>query len=256
MQPIRPCHTHLPIDRTILDRRSLLMAIIGVLHWHHRRVLYTFNKYSKVMSNSILSKLVIIFVSSGMVAHGAGSHMEQKTIEWLAGLVREAGPMVVRFNFLYRAQGRSLPDRMPVLMDIYREVITSVKERATPELLIIGGHSMGGRVASMVEAGWQTTDGLLLFGYPLHPPGQPIKLRDAHLASIMTPTLQLNGTEDQLCTREIMDRVAATLQPEIWRLQWIMGADHSYVVKKSSGRHRQDVEADIRDALVSWLGSI
>ncbi|MBX3111621.1 MAG: alpha/beta fold hydrolase [Fimbriimonadaceae bacterium] len=188
-----------------------------------------------------------------VLAHGAGSHMENKTMEWLAGLVRGAGASVVRFNFLYRALGKGMPDRMPVLMETYRAVVASVREELKPERLVIGGHSMGGRVASMVEAEGRTADGLLLFGYPLHPPGQLEKLRKDHLRLVQTPTLQLNGTADDFCTREIMDATVATLSPAVWRLNWIEGADHSYAVKKSSGRTRRDVEADISAALESWL---
>ncbi len=187
-----------------------------------------------------------------ILAHGAGSHMEQKTMEWLAALVREQGVRVARFNFLYRAQGRSMPDRMPILMATYRGVIASVREKLNPRRLIIGGHSMGGRVASMIESEGSSADGLLLFGYPLHPPSQPEKLRDAHLGAIKTPTLQLNGTQDELCTREIMDRVVSSLGAS-WKLNWIEAADHSYAVKKSSGRTRQDVEEDVRTALKHWL---
>lgn len=187
-----------------------------------------------------------------ILAHGAGSHMENKTMEWLAGLVRGAGASVVRFNFLYRAQGKGMPDRMPVLMQTYRAVIDSVRERLQPEPLVIGGHSMGGRVASMVEAEGRTADGLLLFGYPLHPPGQLEKLRKDHLPLIRRPTLQLNGTNDDFCTKETMDAIASPLAPR-WRLTWIEGADHSYNVKKSSGRTRRDVEADIAQALSAWL---
>lgn len=186
-----------------------------------------------------------------ILAHGAGSHMEQKTVVWLADLIRETGARVVRFNFLYRANGKSMPDRMPILMSTYRAVIGSVREKLGPERLIIGGHSMGGRVASMIEAEGQTADGLLLFGYPLHPAGQPEKLRDAHLPAIKTPTLQLNGTLDELCTRELMERVP--LDPNIWHTRWIEGADHSYGVKKASGRAKKDVEEDIRHALKTWL---
>jgi predicted alpha/beta-hydrolase family hydrolase len=187
-----------------------------------------------------------------ILAHGAGSHMENKTMEWLAGLVRGAGASVVRFNFLYRAQGKGMPDRMPVLMQTYRAVVDSVRERLHSGRLVIGGHSMGGRVASMVEAEGRTADGLLLFGYPLHPPGQLEKLRKDHLPLIQTPTLQLNGTNDDFCTKEIMDAIASPLAAR-WRLTWIEGADHSYSVKKSSGRTRRDVEADISQALSTWL---
>lgn len=190
-----------------------------------------------------------------ILAHGAGSHMEQKTVLWLAGLLRDAGFSVVRFNFLYRAQGRSMPDRMPVAVETYRAVIDSVRDQLKPERLLIGGHSFGGRVASMLEAEGKTADGLLLFSYPLHPPGQPEKLRDTHLAAIKTPTLQLNGTQDELCTKEIMDRIVATLDPKIWRMVWIEGADHSYSVRKTSGRNRKDVDADISGSLKSLVGA-
>lgn len=191
-----------------------------------------------------------------VLAHGSGSHMEHKTMEWLAGLVREAGASVVRFNFLYRAQGKSMPDRMPVCVATYRAVIDSVKERLSPNKLIIGGHSFGGRVASMLESEGKTADGLLLFGYPLHPPGQPEKLRDAHLAAISTPTLQINGTEDELCTKDLMETVLSKLDPATWRMLWAVGADHSYGVKKASGRKKTDVESDIRSVLPEWLANL
>ncbi len=200
-----------------------------------------------VLADDNPAKTVVI------LAHGAGSHMEQKTIEWLSGLVREPSVTLVRFNFLYKAQSRSMPDRMPLLMQTYHAVIDSVRERLAPERLIIGGHSMGGRVASMLEAEAPVADGLLLFGYPLHPAGQPEKLRDAHLPAIKTRTLQINGTADPLCTREIMERVVATLDPDVWHLEWIESADHSYAVKASSGRTRQDVESDIRTGVREWI---
>ncbi|HVT12299.1 MAG TPA: alpha/beta fold hydrolase [Fimbriimonadaceae bacterium] len=185
-----------------------------------------------------------------ILAHGAGSSMEQKTMEWLAGIVRQSGARVVRFNFLYRAEGRGMPDRMPVLMETYAAVLASARERLSPSRVIIGGHSMGGRVASMLEAEGRHADGLLLFGYPLHPAGQPEKLRDAHLPAIQTPTLQFNGTEDALCTRELMEAVSL---PASWTLHWIEGADHSYAVKKQSGRTRAEVAQEIREALAAWM---
>ncbi len=191
-----------------------------------------------------------------ILAHGAGSHMENKTMEWLAGLVQGAGASVVRFNFLYRAQGRSMPDRMPVLMQTYRAVIESVRQQLQPQRLVIGGHSMGGRVASMIEAEGKSADGLLLFGYPLHPPGQLEKLRKDHLPKIQTPTLQLNGTEDPFCTKELMDSIAGNLDPKVWHLKWIEGADHSYSVKKSSGRSKKDVESEISRTLDAWLPQV
>ncbi len=190
-----------------------------------------------------------------ILAHGAGSHMEHKTVERLAALVREAGGSVVRFNFLYRALGRGMPDRMPVLMETFRAVIGEVR-KLEPTKLVIGGHSMGGRVASMVESEGKTADGLLLFGYPLHPPGQFEKLRDAHLPQIQVPTLQVNGTADEFCSTEIMERVRSTLSPDLWQMLLVDGADHSYHVKRSSGRTAHDVDEEILAALKTWLANL
>ncbi|MBS1723810.1 MAG: alpha/beta fold hydrolase [Armatimonadetes bacterium] len=192
-----------------------------------------------------------------VLAPGAGSHANHPTLLWLSSQIREAtGASVVRFDFLYRVQGKGMPDRMPTLVDTYRSVVASVRERLKPQRLVIGGHSMGGRVASMVESEGQTADGLVLFGYPLHPPGQPEKLRDAHLPQITTPTLQINGTNDDFCTPALMQEVLTRLDPGVWRMVWIEGADHSYHVKRASGRTKKDVEADIAAALHAFLGQV
>lgn len=191
-----------------------------------------------------------------VLGHGAGSHARHKTMERLAGLILEAGAGVVRFNFPYRVAGRSIPDRMPTLVASFRAVLEDVRNRFGPASLVVGGHSMGGRVASMMEAEAPCANGLLLFGYPLHPPGQLEKLRDAHLPSIRTRTLQLNGTQDELCSRTLMERVAASLDPSIYTLRWLDGADHSYHVKRASGRTAADVDAEILSQLLTWFKGI
>lgn len=182
-----------------------------------------------------------------ILAHGAGSHMEQKTMLWLADIARSAGLRVVRFNFLYRVLGKGMPDRMPLLVSTYRAVIESVRRELSPERLLIGGHSMGGRTASMLEAEAPTSDGLVLFGYPLHPAGQPEKLRDAHLSSIRVPVLQVSGTNDALCTRDLMEKVAL---PASWTIHWVQGADHSYIAK---GRPKAELAAEVTEALRGWI---
>jgi len=188
-----------------------------------------------------------------VLGHGAGSHKVHKTMQRIADVVAGAGAGVVRFDFPYRAAGRSIPDRMPVLIGSYQAVLEEVRKRWDPPILVVGGHSMGGRVASMMEAQASHADGLLLFGYPLHPPGQFAKLRDAHLASIRTRTLQLNGTQDELCDKTLMDAVAAKLDPSTYRLHWLDGADHSYHVKRASGRTAADIDAEIHDTIKSWF---
>jgi predicted alpha/beta-hydrolase family hydrolase len=92
---------------------------------------------------------------------------------------------------------------------------------------------MGGRVASMLAADGFACDGLLLLAYPLHPAGQPEKLRDAHLPRIKVPVLCINGTRDALCRRELMDRAIAGLQ---WDMQWLEGKDHSFAITDEVGQ--------------------
>ncbi|MEO7454495.1 MAG: alpha/beta fold hydrolase [Fimbriimonadales bacterium] len=188
-------------------------------------------------------------VTAIVLAHGAGSHMEHRTMLWLSGLLREADAGVVRFNFAYRALGKPMPDRMPVLMETYRAVIADVRARLSPQRLIIGGHSMGGRVASMIAAEGDAPDGLLLFGYPLHPPGKFDKLRDAHLPLIKCPVLQFSGTRDEFCRRDLMEAVPVG---ENYKVVWVDGADHSYSISKASGKTKKDVESDLATAISHW----
>ena len=114
---------------------------------------------------------------------------------------------------------------------------------------------MGGRAASMLAADGFGCDGLLLLAYPLHPAGQPAKLRDAHLPSIKLPTLCLNGTNDALCRRDLMDAVVARLRPN-WTMHWLEGADHSFHVTKASGRTNADVMDEIGASTAAWIASL
>ena len=98
--------------------------------------------------------------------------------------------------------------------------------------MIIGGRSMGGRVASMLAAEGFSCDGLLLLAYPLHPAGQPERLRDAHLPSIKVPVLCINGTRDSLCQKDRMTRAIDGLG---WQMQWLEGKDHSFAVTGEVG---------------------
>ncbi len=111
---------------------------------------------------------------------------------------------------------------------------------------------MGGRAASMLAAEGFECDGLLLLAYPLHPPGQLAKLRDAHLPAIRVPVLCCNGTRDTFCDRALMERVLASVNTE-WTMRWLEGADHSFHVLKSSGRSDADVLSEVRDAAGEWL---
>jgi predicted alpha/beta-hydrolase family hydrolase len=185
------------------------------------------------------------------MAHGAGGHKDDR------GMLRLAEALspkmkVERFNFPYRDRGSARPDAMPLLKESIAAAAASV--RKGNEKLFIGGRSMGGRAASMLAADGFACDGLLLFAYPLHPAGQPEKLRDAHLAKIAVPVLCFNGTRDTLCTRALMERAVGGLAN--WRMHWLDGADHSFRVLSSSGRTERQVYAEVADATRAWLSEI
>ncbi len=169
--------------------------------------------------------------------------------------LRRRGFHVVRFNFLYREKGSNRPDPMPLLKETIAAVATHARGQVLADRLILGGRSMGGRAASMLAADGFPCDGLLLLAYPLHPAGQPEKLRDAHLAKIAVPTLCLNGTRDALCRRDLMERVVDRLTGQ-WTMHWLEGADHSFHVLKSSGRADSDVLNAIADASSSWAAGL
>jgi uncharacterized protein len=187
-----------------------------------------------------------------ILAHSSGGHLDFRTTVSLAREYQARGVDVVRFNFLYRELGKGPPDRMPRLVECFEAVVRSVRERLQPPRLFIGGHSMGGRTASMMAADGFPSDGLILLGYPLHPAGQPDKLRDAHLPRISQRTLCLNGTRDDLCRRDLMEEVLPNLPPT-FTMHWLEGADHSFHVQKRSGRTDADVLEEIGRVSGEWL---
>jgi uncharacterized protein len=182
-------------------------------------------------------------------AHGAGGHKDDRGMLALASVLEARGFDVVRFDFPYRDKGAGRPDPMPVLKAAIADVAARVREGRRPAKLFIGG-----RAASMLAADGFDCDGLLLLAYPLHPAGQPDKLRDAHLPKIGRPVLCLNGTRDALCRRDLMERSTAGLRS--WTMHWLEGADHSFHVLESSGRTDADVLEEVGEASARWLGSI
>jgi predicted alpha/beta-hydrolase family hydrolase len=183
-------------------------------------------------------------------AHGAGGHMGDHSMERVARALEPRGFQVLRFNFPYRAQHSKRPDPMPVLMRCIEETANRARSRSK---LFIGGRSMGGRAASMLAADGFACDGLILLAYPLHPAGKPQALRTAHWPRIKAPVLCVNGTRDALCERNLMEKA---LQDVDWTMHWLEGADHSFKVLKSGGRHEADVDAELGDACERWVSAI
>jgi uncharacterized protein len=169
-----------------------------------------------------------------VLAHGAGAPMDSPFMRIVAEGLGGAGWRVVRFEFPYmkarREDGkRRAPDREPVLLDAWRDTI---RHLGGGSRLVIGGKSMGGRIASMV-ADETEVRGLVCLGYPFHPPGQPERLRVKHLESLQTATLIVQGARDQFGRREEVEKYK--LAPRI-RIEWIEHGDHSYKPPVRSGR--------------------
>ena len=190
----------------------------------------------------------IVFVC----AHGAGGSMSDRGMLAVSRVMREQGVDVVRFNFLYKEKHSGRPDPMPLLKKTVDAVVARARDELRPDVVIIGGRSMGGRAASMLAAEGFAADGLLLLAYPLHPAGKPDQLRDAHLPKIEMPVLCVNGTRDALCRRDLMDAVLDRVGPS-WTMRWLDGADHSFHVLKSSGRTDAEVLAEIGEASRVWV---
>jgi predicted alpha/beta-hydrolase family hydrolase len=185
-------------------------------------------------------------------AHGAGGNMNDRGLVQTASALRKRGVGVVRFNFLYKEKKSGRPDPMPRLEECITAVVARARGEISPRRLVIGGRSMGGRAASMLAANGFACDGLLLLAYPLHPPGKPDKLRDAHLPSIKVPVICFNGTRDPFCTPELMEAVLKRVTTD-WEMHWMAGADHSFHVLKSSGKTDAQVVDEIADASRNWL---
>lgn len=154
-------------------------------------------------------------------AHGAGAGMETPFMETVARKVGERGIRVVRFEFPYMAARRTggkrgAPDRQPVLLQAWRDVAAQL---GGGEGLVIGGKSMGGRMATMI-ADELNVRGVAVLGYPFHPPGAPEKLRTAHLETLRTPALIVQGKRDPFGTEE--DVAGYRLSPTI-RIEWLQG---------------------------------
>jgi hypothetical protein len=154
--------------------------------------------------------------------------MDSPFITGFCTAVRELGLATLRFDFPYMAAGRKAPDRPPVLIESYRAAFEAASRRG-PGPVLACGKSMGGRIGSMAVAEGMPAAGLAFLGYPLHPPGAPEKIRDAHLYQITVPMLFLQGTRDTFAQPALLHRVIARLGDRATLVE-IDGGDHSFRV--------------------------
>jgi predicted alpha/beta-hydrolase family hydrolase len=181
------------------------------------------------------------------LAHGAGAAMDSPFMEFFAQGLGQHGYRVARFEFPYMASYRSTgtrkpPDRAPVLRETWLRVI----EILGHDGLVIGGKSMGGRIASLVADEGGVT-GLVCLGYPFHPVGKPEQLRVEQLGKLTTPTLIVQGERDPFGSPKEVN--AYNLSPAI-RVAWIADGDHSFKPRRTSGRtERQNWEAALAEVV-------
>jgi predicted alpha/beta-hydrolase family hydrolase len=194
-----------------------------------------------------------------VLAHGAGADQRHRFMVTVASSLAAAGVHVVTFNFLYTEQKRRSPDRAPLLEETWRAVVEGIATTVSPNgVLVVGGKSMGGRIASHVLASppatpaWSRVKGLVLLGYPLHPPGKPDAPRTAHLPQIRVPILLVQGTRDAFGTQAEVTPVFDALPVEV-TYDFIDGGDHSFAVPKSSELTERDVVGGVTARTAAWI---
>lgn len=182
-------------------------------------------------------------------APGAGSNLSDPFGAFAASALAERGVSTVRIQFPYMEAGRRSPDRPPLLEATWSAVIDAVRPEAAR--LVIGGRSMGGRIASQVLAQGAAADALALFAYPLHPPGKPEQLRVEHFARIRVPALFCSGTRDAFASPEELRAAAKKIRGA--KVHLLDAADHGFSAPKSSGRTREDIWSEAVETMLTWL---
>jgi predicted alpha/beta-hydrolase family hydrolase len=186
-----------------------------------------------------------------ILGHGAGQGMSSPFMTYFHRELANRGFLSVTFDFEYMEAKRRVPDPQPKLQAWYRSVVDEIAAQYRPARIVIGGKSMGGRVASYIAGNMSQVSALLFLGYPLHPPGKPDQLRDQHLYKLGMPMLFISGTKDTFAERALLERTVHKIG-ENAELVWIEDGDHSLKRKKG------DVEslAIALDAIVAWAGRI
>lgn len=189
-----------------------------------------------------------------VLAHGAGADMRHAFMQSLADALEAVGVATLRFNFPYTERRRRVPDPQPVLEAYVRSACADAR-RLEPELpLFAGGKSLGGRMTSNAFAreAIPGVRGLVFLGFPLHAPKRPARTRGEHLRSVTAPMLFLQGTRDDLADLGLLREVCGELGARA-TLREIDGANHSFALKKSSGRSDDEVRKALAAITADWL---
>ena len=193
-----------------------------------------------------------------ILGHGAGAGQRSTFMVDFARSLSSLGIDVVTFNFLYTEQRRRIPDRGPALEACYRAVIGAARTQiaSARRFLFIGGKSMGGRIATQVAAADRELPlaGLVLLGYPLHPPGKPEQLRDRHLPQVQRPMLFLQGRRDAFGAPDELTPILERLTPS--PTLHVVDGDHSFKLSKKDPAAQAALYADIQRSIAEWIGQV
>jgi hypothetical protein len=193
-----------------------------------------------------------------VMAHGAGAPQQSAFMVNFARGLAERGIDVLTFNFPYMQQRRRVPDRTETLETSYRDAIGTARDQFGRPAVFVGGKSMGGRIATHLAAGDDATMlgivGVVLLGYPLHPPGKPAQLRSTHLPHIRVPMLFVQGERDPFGTPDELRPILDTIPADV-TLHVVGGGDHSLALPKRSGADPEAAYANIQDTIATWIGS-
>ena len=192
-----------------------------------------------------------------VLAHGAGAGMRHPFLERISDALAERSVATLRYQFLYMEKQQRRPDSPAIACAGVRAAVAAAA-RAAPGLpLIAGGKSFGGRMTSTAQSQEPLPGvvGLAFLGFPLHPPGKPGVTRADHLAGVRIPMLFLQGDRDEFAELILLRQV---LQPlgKLALLHVVKGGDHSFNVRKSSGRTAEQVRAELADGIVAWATSL
>ena len=188
-----------------------------------------------------------------ILGHGAGADQNSDFMTRFADGLAARGVSVVTFNFLYAQQGRRVPDANKTLEACFRAVVAAVRQRKIGRgPLVIGGKSLGGRIASQTAAAGAGVEGLLFLGYPLHPPGRPDQLRAKHLQAIKAPMLFVQGSRDAFGTPDELRPIIKELKVPA-DLYVVDGGDHSFKVLKRAGIAQEETYKAALDRIERWL---
>ena len=187
-----------------------------------------------------------------VLAPGAGGNRKTPLLLHLAEALAATGRRAVLYNFPYTDARRRIPDRPDVLEGTTRAVAAYARDRLGARRVVLGGKSMGGRLASQAVGHGAPADAIVFLGYPLHPPGRTDQLRTKHFADVHVPLLFVQGTRDAFARGDLLQELLASLGDRA-RLWSIEGGDHSFKVPRTAGKTAAEVEADIARAIVGWL---